>query len=156
MAGDLRRHDVHLTAIVMGENWRYLSVCCGRFEKSSSHVHLHGPSKLIVYEDHKSLQWRHNWCGGVLNHQPHDCLLNRLFRRRSKKISKFRVTGLCVGNSPVTGEFPSQMASNAENVSMWWRHHVCELIDMSIHTIQHLRRKIWSRIMICATFTDAD
>ena len=22
------------------------------------------------------------------------------------------------------GEFPAQMASNAENVSIWWRHHV--------------------------------
>ena len=33
------------------------------------------------------------------------------------------VTGLCVGNSPGTGEFPAQMASNAENVSIWWRHH---------------------------------
>ena len=38
--------------------------------------------------------------------------------------SKLRVTGLCVGNSPGTGEFPAQMASNAENVSIWWRHHV--------------------------------
>ena len=52
-----------------------------------------------------------------------DCLLNRLFRRRSKKTSKLRVTGLCAGNPPVTGEFPSQMASYAENVSIWWRHH---------------------------------
>ena len=34
-----------------------------------------------------------------------------------------RVTGLCMGNSPETGEFPAQMASNAENVSIWWRHH---------------------------------
>ena len=25
---------------------------------------------------------------------------------------------------PMTGEFPAQMASNAENVSIWWRHHV--------------------------------
>ena len=34
-----------------------------------------------------------------------------------KEISKLRVTGLCVrGNSPVSGEFPTQMASNAENV----------------------------------------
>ena len=23
----------------------------------------------------------------------------------------------------VTGEFPAKMASNAENVSIWWRHH---------------------------------
>ena len=47
-------------------------------------------------------------------------------RRRSKKTSKLRVTGLCEGNSTVTGEFPSQRASNAENVSIWWRHHVEE------------------------------
>ena len=37
---------------------------------------------------------------------------------------KPRVTGLSVGNSPVTGEFPAQMASNAENVFIWWRYHV--------------------------------
>ena len=52
-----------------------------------------------------------------------DCLLNRLFRRRSKKTSKLRVTGLCEGNSPVTGEFPVQRTSNVENVSIWWRHY---------------------------------
>ena len=45
-----------------------------------------------------SLQWRHNDHDGVSNHQPHGCLLNCLFRRRSKKTSKLRVTGLCVGN----------------------------------------------------------
>ena len=70
-----------------------------------------------------SLRWRHNGRDRVSNHQPHDCLLNCLFRRRSKKISKLHVTGLCAGNSPGTGEFPAQMASNAENVSIWWRHH---------------------------------
>ena len=67
------------------------------------------------------LQWRHNERDGVSNHQPDDCLLNRLFKRRSKKISKLRVTDLC------EGEFPAQRASNAENVSIWWRHHVEQL-----------------------------
>ena len=52
-----------------------------------------------------------------------DCLLNRLFRRRSKKTSKLRVNGLCEGNSPVTDEFSAQRASNVENVFIWWRHH---------------------------------
>ena len=33
----------------------------------------------------------------ISNHQPHDCLLNRLFKRRSKKTSKLCVTGLCAG-----------------------------------------------------------
>ena len=70
-----------------------------------------------------ALQWRHNGWDIVSNHQPDDCLFNRLFRRRSKKTSKLGVTGLCAGNSLGTGEFPAQMASNAENVSIWWRHH---------------------------------
>ena len=70
-----------------------------------------------------TLLWRHNGRGSVSTHQTHDCLLNRLFRRRTKKTSKLRVTGLCAGNSTGTGEFPAQMASNADNVSIWWRHH---------------------------------
>ena len=41
-----------------------------------------------------------------------------------QKTSKLHITGFCEGNSPVTGEFPAQMASNAENVSICWRHHV--------------------------------
>ena len=70
-----------------------------------------------------ALQLRHNEHDGVSNHQSHDCLFNRLLRRKSKKPSKLRVTGLCAGNSPVTGEFPTQRSSYAKNVSIWWRHH---------------------------------
>ena len=77
----------------------------------------------FITPDLKTLQWHQNGRDDVSNHQPHDCLLNRLFRRRSKKISKLRIPGLFAGNSPVTVEFPTQMASNAENVSIWWRHH---------------------------------
>ena len=47
----------------------------------------------------ESLRWRHNGCDSLSNHHTQDCLLNRLFGRRSKKTSKLRVTGLCVGNS---------------------------------------------------------
>ena len=53
-----------------------------------------------------------------------DCLLNRLFGRQSKLTSKLRLNGLCVWNSPGTAEFPAQMASKAENVSIGWYHHV--------------------------------
>ena len=86
-----------------------------------------------------TLLWRHNGRDSVSNHQPHGCLLNRLFRRISKKTSKLRVTGLCAGNSPVTGEFPAQMASNAENVSIWWHHYVKNWIAKSsdIHGITY-------------------
>ena len=78
-----------------------------------------------------TLQWRHNERDGVSSHQPHDCLPNRLFRRRSKKTPKPRVTGLCEGNLPVTGEFPAQMASYAENVSIWLRHRVHTYVTSS-------------------------
>ena len=63
-----------------------------------------------------TLQWRHNRHDSVSNHQPCDCLLNRLFRRRS-----------------VTSEFPAQMASNTENVSIWWRHHGCQWSNPEVY-----------------------
>ena len=88
-------------------------------------------------EIHETLQWRHYWPNSVSNHQPHHCLLNGLFRSRSKKTSKRRVSGLCAGNSPGT----VQMASNAENVSIWWRHHdlVCQYKSWSSNHIVILR-----------------
>ena len=82
------------------------------------------PISWLLLELHWSkLQWRHNGRDVVLNHRRLYCLPTCLFRRRSKKASKFRVTGLCDGNSPVTGEFTAQTASNAGNVSICWRHH---------------------------------
>ena len=84
------------------------------------------------------LQWRHNERNGVSHNQRLDCLLKRLFRRKSKEISKVRVTGLCEGNSLVTGEF----ASYAENVSIWWRHHV--KYDIVYSTV--MRDKTQSRL----------
>ena len=68
----------------------------------------------------KMAQWRHNERDGVSNRRILDRLLKRLLRLRAK----LRFTGLCEGNSPVTSGFPSQRASNAENVSIWWCHHV--------------------------------
>ena len=71
-----------------------------------------------------SLQWHHHELYGVSDHQSHDCLFNCLFKRKSKKTPKLCVIALCARNSPVTGELPTQKASNAENVSIWWRHHI--------------------------------
>ena len=62
-----------------------------------------------------TLRWRHNGRDSVSNHQPHDCLLNRLFRRRSKNTSKLRVTGFVLGihrwpvNSPHKGPVTRKM-----------------------------------------------
>ena len=75
-----------------------------------------------------TLQWRHDERDGISNHRRLHCLLSRLFRRRSKKTSKFRAAVLCKGNSLVTGQFPSQRGSNAENV--WWRHHEFQHKDL--------------------------
>ena len=69
-----------------------------------------------------SLQWCHNEHDGISNHQPHDCLLNRLLRCRSKLTSKLCVTGFCEGNSLVNSLHKG--ASKAENVSIWGRLHV--------------------------------
>ena len=91
-----------------GYHWDH---CCGTLPSWSSPRNSH------------ALLWRHNGCDGVSNRQPHHCLLNRSYRHRSKQTSKLRVTGLCAGNSPVTGDFLAQMATGAENVSIWWRHH---------------------------------
>ena len=68
----------------------------------------------------------------------------RLFRCRSKKTSKLCVTGLCAGNSPETGEFPAQMASNAENVSIWWRHHALQKLRMMCPFDQTSVRSDWT------------
>ena len=89
------------------------------------------------------LQWRHNGLDGVSNHQPYHCLLNRLFGHRSKKTSKIRVTGLCAGKSPGTGEFPAQRASNAENVSIWWRHHDTSRNDHGTTTSEESLYALW-------------
>ena len=114
------------------------------------HLHVSGPwvscERPWLHEGYlgwlrpQPLQWRHNGGDGALNHQPYSCLLNGLFRRRSKKISKLRVTGLCAGNSTGNNEFPAQMTNNTESVSIWWRHHgsVCQVTcPIGFHTCHY-------------------
>ena len=82
------------------------ALCEGQLADCWSH---HLRSTCVIVEICKlafSWQWRHNGRSGLPNRQPHDCLLNRLFRHRSQKTSKLRVTGLCEGNSPVTVNSP--------------------------------------------------
>ena len=78
---------------------------------------------------------------GAMASQTTSLTIDRLFRHRSKKNSKLRVTGHCRGNSPVTGEFPAQRASNAENVSIWWRYH-----DIFAHATREAQRLHLDRI----------
>ena len=83
-----------------------------------------------------TLQWRNNEADCVSNHQPYDCLLNGLFRRRSKKTSKLRVTGLCAGihrgpvNSPHKGPvtrkmFPFDDVIMTQSNCRWFGTHYC-------------------------------
>ena len=112
------------------------------------------------------LQWRHNECDGVSNHQLHDCFLNRLFSHRSTKTSKLRVTGLCEENSPMTGDFPAQRVSNTENVSIWWRHHVVKWdrdkhvkyrnVFLNAHSLLHILIKTWINVTLICFAGDDD
>ena len=53
---------------------------------------------VMAYKYYLSLQWRHNERDGVSNHQPRDCLLNRLFWHRWKNVKTPR-------HWPLWGEF---------------------------------------------------
>ena len=83
------------------------------------------------------LQWRHN--------EPHHCLLNRLYRRRSKETSKLRVTGPCAGihwwpvNSPHKGPvtrkiFPFDDGIMSANKCTWY------IVHLYVIDILHLTR----------------
>ena len=149
VAGDLRRHHAHYDVIVMihRECWFWDSIWplmsyifAENIKAPNQWPFVRGIHPSRVDSPHKGpVMWKHFPChdiimyitlrlchnehNGISTHRHLDCLLNRLFRHRSKKPSKLHVTGFCDGNSPVTGEFPAQRASNAENVSIWWCHH---------------------------------
>ena len=137
---------LRFTYILMPHNMMILYFRLPYFHVSNSALFLHSISVLSSYIDVDltlsnrylsltlSLLWRHSERDSVSYHQRLYCLLKCLFRRRSKITSKLRVTGLCAWNSPGTGEFPAQKANNAENVSIWWRHHV---VFMKLYCFQH-------------------
>ena len=63
------------------------------------------------------------------------------------------------GISPVTGEFPAQRASNTEDVSIWWRHHVTKPLVpfvkfFGISFFQNYRDKAEHRVHIYAWLCD--
>ena len=95
-----------------------------------------GPGAKYIRSQESCMQLNKSYCHGLVrqrNQHYSDVImmamasqitsLTIVFRRRSKKASKLRDTGLCKGNPPVTGGFPSQRASNAGNVSNRLCHH---------------------------------
>ena len=114
-AGDLRRYRAHYDVIIMKMHGV-------PFDHQDPNRSLISPVSGL-WMQLPTLHRRHNERDGVSNHRRLECLLNRVFWCRSMITPKLRVTGLCEGNLPVTGDFPEQRASNEENVFTWWRHH---------------------------------
>ena len=84
---------------------------------------------LLALKSSYPLQWCHNGCDRVLNHWHLDCLLNRLFRHRSKKTSKLCVKSLCEGihqwpvDSPHKGPVTRKMFQFDDTIMhcyQWW------------------------------------
>ena len=99
------------------------------------------------------LQLRQNGLDSVLNHQPHDCLLKRLFRHWSKKTSKLRVTG------PLCGEFTGdrwiprtkgQLRGKCFHLmtSSW---HISNIQRIGIAQWQILPKTAWGNVILPAT-----
>ena len=74
-------------------------------------------------QSHQTLQWRHNERDGISNHQPRDCLFNRLFKAQIKENIK------APRHWPSWGEFtgdrwiPRTKGQYHGKASIWWRHH---------------------------------
>ena len=83
----------------------YISICS--MNTISSEVHRCTSLEIVFMLQNRS-HICHNEYDVVPNQWRVDCLLNHVFRHRSQKISKLCVTGLCEGNSPVTGELPAK------------------------------------------------
>ena len=88
---------------------------------------------MSIFAKKNALRRRHNERNGVSNHQPHDCLFNRLSTVYSggdkKQTSKLRVIGLCEGNSPVTGKCVHLMTSS-------WHNNAFTFITIAIFWFQ--------------------
>ena len=117
------------------------------------HFNVREWPRVSLHAGPYSIMWHHWWMH--INQYSHynDIIMSAKASQitfRPKKTPKLCVTGLCEGNSPVTSEFPAQRASNAENVSIWWRHHDLLLCSRNI---QLNIPKHGSGVMIC---TDTD
>ena len=124
------RVQVHIALVSRSNNTKYTSrlmyfdILVGKILCIYIFLYILCYMGVIMEHEKSLLLWRHNERDGFQITSLTIVYLTVYSRRRSKKTSKLRVTGLCDGNSPVTGDFPAQRASNAENVSIWWRHHI--------------------------------
>ena len=131
-AGDLRRHRAHYVGFIFWLIIKWVAfsdlirMIGYQYNTSRMAARISWLETNPILSILMPLQWRHNGRHNVSNHQPHHCLLNLIWGADQSKHQHFLVSGLCAGDSPVTSEFPAQMSSNAENISIWWRHHGIE------------------------------
>ena len=86
--------DLHRNKRLSKQSWGWWFETLPRLlRRHSNDMYIQTQCGIIIMRP-VPLWWRHNECDGVSNHRRLDCLFNRLFRRRSKKTSKLRVTGL--------------------------------------------------------------
>ena len=114
-----RSKDIHISPSQVGYVVSFLKSRLSIFYQCCTQYAISHHIWLFI-----TLQWCHN-DGAMMSQITSLIIVYSIVcsMRRSKKTSKLRVTGLCEGNPPVTGEFPAQRVSNAKNVSIWWRHH---------------------------------
>ena len=90
-----------------------------------------------------TLQWRHNERDSVSNQHPHDCLLIRLFRRRSTEASKLLVTGFVWGIYQWPGNSPHKWSVTRKKISIWWRHHGIKHVTFNHEML------LWFQSLLC-------
>ena len=84
---------------------------------------------MICVPHSASLQWRHNGRDSVSNHQPHIVFSTVYSDAVQRKLQAPRHWPFCgeFNGDRWIDEFPAQMASNAENISISWRHHATRI-----------------------------
>ena len=98
----------------------------------------------VIWKSRISLRWRHNGHDGVSNHQHHDCLLNRLFRRRPKKHQSSASLAFLWGiqrrpvNSPHKWPVTRKMFPFDDVIMWWWSMFVRKTSYCRIHIIKNL------------------
>ena len=85
-----------------------------------------------------SWEWRYNERDGVSNRRRIDCLLNPLFKRRSKKTSTLHVTGFYEGKSSVTGELPTQRTRVGVTKAPFVNFSVSKIFNLAKHISDYL------------------
>ena len=116
---DIIAEEINLTLNWLQIRW---SACMGELPVEFAKACYHRPVESITTIFYSTLQWRHNGRDCIPNHQPNDYLLNRLFRRRSKKHQSSASLAFVWG----IHRWPMNSRTNGQwrgNVSIWWRHH---------------------------------